>query len=326
MADNATAQSSGEQNTGAELTTQQSAGRPARSWQIRLMGWGLIAFALLLAYLFFVVWPSGLSDTARGSDSQFIFPFGSNAEIFGQSIQLRITLDVQIILMVMIVGGLGSFIHAATSFGDYVGNEKLTTNWIWWYMLRPFIGMILAAIFYLVIRGGFLSAGTEAGKINPFGIAALAGLVGMFSKQATDKLNEIFNTLFRTAGDDKRKDNLVNPVPSVTDILPQNIESKTENVIVTVKGTGFVKGAVIRINGINRETVFVDETQLTAKLLPEDVEAEGEVKVTIFNPAPGGGVSTPIKLKIAPTSAANASGTATGGATSSTAEGGGADD
>lgn len=292
--------------------TQPKHGKPATRRQIQLLGFGLILLALLLAYLFLVFWPSGLSPTATGETVQTVM-------LLGQYVPLSITIDVRIILMVMIAGGLGSFVHVSTSFGDYVGNEKFTVNWIWWYLLRPFIGMMLAAIFYLVIRGGFMTAGADTGThLNPFGIAAMAGLVGMFSKQATDKLDEVFTTLFRTAaggGDAKRKDDLLNPVPSVTDILPQSVEPKTANLVVTVKGTGFVQGAVIRVNNINRETTFVDATHLTAKLLPEDVENEGEVEVTVFNPAPGGGVSTPIRLKIASGSAAGASGTAAGGQT-----------
>jgi hypothetical protein len=41
----------------------------------------------------------------------------------------------------------------------------------------------------------------------------LGGLVGLFSKQATDKLAEVFETLFRTEpghGDDTREDSLAN--------------------------------------------------------------------------------------------------------------------
>lgn len=74
--------------------------------------------------------------------------------------------------------------------------------------------MSLALVFYFVIRGGFLSTTGGAQDINPYGIAALAGLVGMFSKQATDKLSEVFGTLFRSApgeGDAKRQQPLTAP-------------------------------------------------------------------------------------------------------------------
>ena len=279
------------QHTGNSSEDQK---RPA-IWQIWTLGICLILMGLLLAYLFLTFWPAGLEENTKGSAEQTI-------KIMAGRIELHIALDVQLLVLVMIAGGLGSFIHTATSFGDYVGNKTMAKSWILWYILRPFIGMVLAVVFYLVVRGGFLSAGTNAGNINPFGIAALAGLVGMFSKQATDKLNEVFNTLFRTApgeGDSKRKDNLTNPMPVINDLEPKSVEVLTKNINVTIKGTGFIKGAVVRINGVNRETEFVDETKLTAKLLPDDVQEEGELELTIFNPPPGGGESTPMKLKIA---------------------------
>jgi hypothetical protein len=270
---------------------------PAKPWQITLMGFGLVIVSLSLAYLLLRLWPAGLKPEASGSELQMIYLWS------GKRLGFEVSNDVRLILLVMVAGGLGSFIHTATSFGDFVGNQTLSRSWIWWYLLRPFIGMILAVVFYLVIRGGFLSAGTEAGSVNPFGIAALAGLVGMFSKQASDKLNEVFNTLFKTApgaGDSKRKDNLTNPLPTISDIEPKSVEPLTKNLIIKVRGTGFVKGASIRVNGTNRETEFVDETQLVATLMDDDVKESGELKLTVFNPPPGGGVSVPIKLNIGP--------------------------
>jgi hypothetical protein len=278
--------------------TEQKPGKPASIRHIRLLGWGMIILSLLLLYLFIKMWPSGLDPAAKGSADQSISFLGTFFK--ERAPKIIISLDMRLVLMVMMAGGLGSFVHAATSFADYVGNERLTSNWLWFYVLRPFIGMTLAVIFYLVVRGGFLSAGNDAGKINPYGIAALACLVGMFSKQATDKLDELFTSLFRTEGDAKRKDSLLNPVPSVTDIEPQSVVPQTKELGVAVTGTGFVNGSVMRVGGINRETEFIDATKLKAELLPEDVDKEGEIEVTVFNPGPGGGVSTPIKLKVAP--------------------------
>ena len=59
-----------------------------------------------------------------------------------------------------------------------------------------------------------MSAGSNGDQVNVYGIAAIAGLVGMFSKQAADKLGEIFNNLFRTKpgeGDDMRSDKILQP-------------------------------------------------------------------------------------------------------------------
>jgi hypothetical protein len=61
----------------------------------------------------------------------------------------------------------------------------------------------------LDLRGGFLTGNTNSAtaNIDAYGVATVSGLVGLFSKQATDKLEEIFNTAFRTGsgiGDSQR--------------------------------------------------------------------------------------------------------------------------
>jgi hypothetical protein len=61
------------------------------------------------------------------------------------------------------------------------------------------------------VRGGLFAPGSYSGAVNPYGMAAVSGLVGMFSKQATDKLGELFGTMFRTATDAERTDKLSPP-------------------------------------------------------------------------------------------------------------------
>ena len=145
----------------------------------------------------FEIWPSG--DAAF--DQKPI-------TLFGENISFEVSGEARLILLVMVTGALGSYIHAATSFADFTGNRRIYTSWIWWYTLRPFIGVALALIFYFVIRGGLLSAGAGAEDVSPFGISAVAGLVGMLSKQATDKLREVFDNLFRLEKVDERIDKL----------------------------------------------------------------------------------------------------------------------
>jgi len=119
--------------------------------------------------------------------------------------------ESDLILMVITIGAIGSYAHAATSFASYVGNQRLGRSWLWWYILRPFIGSALALIFYFIVRAGFLPPGSGPENFSVFGVGALAGLTGMFSKQATDKLRELFDTLFKVAGQnggDGRKDKL----------------------------------------------------------------------------------------------------------------------
>jgi hypothetical protein len=50
-------------------------------------------------------------------------------------------------------------------------------------------------IFYVVVRGGFFSPQTTFESTSPFGFAALAALVGLFSEQAVLKLKTVAETV-----------------------------------------------------------------------------------------------------------------------------------
>lgn len=165
---------------------------PAGPIRTTLLGLYMAVMAIFLVYVVFILWP-----TADNGENVVTAGVGSIV-LLGYEITLNS--DSRLILLVLAVGGLGSYVHGATSFISYVGNRSFHASWTWWYLLRPLIGMALAVIFYFVIRGGLLGNTATADDISPYGIAAVAGLVGMFSKQATDKLEELFNNLFRTAG------------------------------------------------------------------------------------------------------------------------------
>lgn len=158
---------------------------------LSILGIGLLVFASILIYFCWVLLPN--------NDENWVYFMGYKNQIGKES---RLT------LLVVLSGALGSFIHTATSFSRYIGHDKFYKRWIWWYILRPFIGSALALIFYFVIRGG-LFAGNSSNDINFHGILAISSLVGMFSKQATDKLDELFNNLFRTENEQDNTDSLM---------------------------------------------------------------------------------------------------------------------
>jgi hypothetical protein len=108
--------------------------------------------------------------------------------------------EIDLLLLALIAGALGTFVHISRSYVDYVGNRTLRSSWCPWYLLYSFIRAALALILYIALRGGLLTASTD---VNPYEMVAIAALVGMFTKQATDKLSEIFSTLFKT---DKEKE------------------------------------------------------------------------------------------------------------------------
>jgi hypothetical protein len=225
---------------------------------------------------------SGKTDEAVCKDNEYPRPFS----LFGKS--FCPTLEVRLILLVMLVGAIGSYIHAASSFTDYLGNRTFVSSWVWWYLLRPFIGMLLALLFYFVFRGGFITAGVNSevapatAYINPFGIAAMAGLVGMFSKVAADKLSEVFLTLFRPApgqGDAKRGDKLSPPTISN---VSTNKGPESGGTSVTITGTGFGAGAKVRFGGVLAQSVSVaGPTSLVAVTPPHAAET---VTIEVVNP------------------------------------------
>jgi hypothetical protein len=93
-----------------------------------------------------------------------------------------------------------------------------------------------------------------------------------------------------------------NPVPVVTALSPATAPVGTAGLTLTVIGTGFINGSVIRWNGSNRVTTFVSPTQLTANLPAADFATAGTAAVTVFTPAPGGGTSNaqPFDITVVP--------------------------
>lgn len=106
-------------------------------------------------------------------------------------------LEIRYLLVAAVAGALGSYIHVATSFVDFAGNKKLSMSWGWWYLIRPLVGVALAELVYLCLRAGVVAGGTVE-AVSVYGVAAMSALSGLFSKQATDKLREVCDNLFRT--------------------------------------------------------------------------------------------------------------------------------
>jgi hypothetical protein len=141
----------------------------------------LVIFLITLVYVLLKIWPEK--------------PAVDSAVFFGRW-TFALPTEHRYLVIVIIAGALGSFVHLATSFADFVGNRLLKRSWMWWYMLRPFIGIALALLFYFAFRGGLMTASSSTTDLSVFGVAAMSGLAGMFSKQVTDKLREICDTAF----------------------------------------------------------------------------------------------------------------------------------
>jgi hypothetical protein len=251
-----------------------------------LLGVYMIIASGLLVYCLLVLWsPTKVADTGTVTAVLFWHKFTFSA-------------DVQLIVIVVIAAALGSNVHNAMSFIDFTGNRKLFRSWVWWYILRVFVGVSLALIFYFVIRGGFLAAGNGATDINQYGIAAVAGLVGMFSKQANDKLKELFDTMFKISKPDGREDKITEAIPQINEIIPPVVGAGAKNVSLTVKGTGFVEGSVVHIGETECHTTYVSGAELKVDIPDAEVAKLGDVRLTVTNPPSPGESSNEYKFKV----------------------------
>lgn len=242
--------------------------RPAHPLLIGITGILLAALAVLAGYLVYAVWPR----TASNGDIE------ANITLFWE-LKFDVSVEARYLLLVMASGILGSFVHAATSFADFVGNRRIQRSWLWWYALRPFIGFSLALIFYVAIRAGFFSTDADAEDLNVYGVAAIGAMTGMFSKQATDKLREMFDTLFRTAGDERRSDSLGDDErPGVTEVNPAYGPG---DVPVVIRGHGFFEGTIVKFGDVLMDEIErVSDAEIRGRV-PLGV---GVVDVTVTNP------------------------------------------
>lgn len=92
-----------------------------------------------------------------------------------------------------------------------------------------------------------------------------------------------------------------NPLPVASSLNPATAGGGGSAFTLTVTGAGFVNGATVRWNGNNRTTNFVSATQLTAQIPASDLLTLGSALVTVFNPAPGGGVSNALSFNVTAT-------------------------
>src|SRR5262249_6764204 len=88
------------------------------------------------------------------------------------------------------------------------------------------------------------------------------------------------------------------PLPATTSIAPSVRAAGDPQFTMTVNGSGFSTCSIVRIDGSDRATTFVNAGQITAVITALD-QASGATKtITVFTPAPGGGTSNGQTLTI----------------------------
>jgi len=93
---------------------------------------------------------------------------------------------------------------------------------------------------------------------------------------------------------------VTNPVPVIITLSPSSATAGNQTFTVTVTGQGFVNGSVLEWNGSPRTATVLSSSQLSATITAEDIASAVDVNITVFNPLPGGGRSTPVAFRVTP--------------------------
>jgi hypothetical protein len=192
-----------------------------------------------------------------------------------------------LLIFVFGMGALGAYLQSAMSFVTYVGNRQFLSSWLLWYLFRPWLGGILAVLFFFVIGAGFV-VGQSVTQI--FSVAAISGLVGLFSAQATLKLKELVETIFTTRSD-PRSDRLrtagqaQSSAPTIASISPLTIPRGASPVpLLSIAGSNFVNGCKVRVSNSERMITSFSPDKVTVSLVPADIASATTLKIVVVNP------------------------------------------
>jgi hypothetical protein len=224
--------------------------------------------------------------------------------------------EQRLLLIVVLSGALGGMLHAARSLVWYVGNRTLKRSWLPYYLSLPLAGGVMALAFYVVLRGGLFSPSSSIRETSPFGFAAMAFLVGMFSPQAALKLKQVAGTLLaepgagedatpQAAGGTPAERSLpaaatIGAAPQIAGLEPPTVIVGKPDQVVTIMGSGFVPESQVRIGSsmARPPTGAKTATTLQVLLAPEDLQSAGSIEIRVINPPASGGESSPMALAV----------------------------
>jgi hypothetical protein len=93
-----------------------------------------------------------------------------------------------------------------------------------------------------------------------------------------------------------------NPVPILSSITPSEKVTHMPSFTLTATGTDFVDCSRIFFNNQEKATTFINSTELTCEIRPNDILSYTTIGVNVWveNPEPGGGISQSLQFTIKP--------------------------
>ena len=173
---------------------------PMGAAQRGIIGGSLVFVTGLIMTQLLAIWPAVVvATTPRVGEATLPDP-ATTPLLFGLA-HMAFDHQVVLILMVLMIGALGALVGSSRRFLYFATRDELTKRDEWSYLIRPLQGAALALIVYFTLRGGYLGQDQSA-PVNPYGVAALSALVGLFTRHAVSKLTDVFDTLFGKPNED----------------------------------------------------------------------------------------------------------------------------
>ncbi|MBW7991244.1 MAG: hypothetical protein FVQ84_14700 [Planctomycetes bacterium] len=177
-----------------DKNSRRSGSPPMGSMGSSLLAVYLILLSIILLVAIVQCWPS--SAVSKGS-IRSLLPTRFLCWTFSLSNEGRL------LLIVVLAGALGGQVRSLRSLAWYTGNKELKKSWLLQYVLSPFVGATLAIVTYFVIRGGFVSAGSNIQQSSVYVYAGIASIVGIASEPVALKLKQVAESLFTKPGEGK---------------------------------------------------------------------------------------------------------------------------
>ena len=260
--------------TGNELT------REGKIWGAIL----IIIFTLLPVVFIVAIWPDRLP--AVGEHSGLIYQWHwFNVQLADHlpTTGPYMSLNSIIFLLVALAGFLGSMIHIATSFTNFIGAEQFKKSWIPWYFVKPFTATGVALILYFVLRAGLLNLG-DSNQVNLYGLVTLSALAGLFTDKATIKLEEVFTVIFKPkdARPDKLEKDKVNV--AVSGIAPRELVINQQNQLLISGGDTGTQLLKLKINHVDIPDFTIRPNGISfSYALPEELNGLQNIPLQIFD-------------------------------------------
>jgi hypothetical protein len=216
----------------------------------------------------------------RGNLSDSLFKVYTQTQFKNSCCKNTIKLNTLLLILVAVAGFLGTMIHTASSFTNYVGSEKFKKSWRLWYIVKPWTGAGLAVIIYFIFRAGLLNF-NDTSNINLYGLITLAALAGLFTDKATIKLEEIFAVIFNPKDTRPDKINKDEVNVRITGIKPESLLGNIDNELI-ISGEGLDRSKfLIKIDDeeIKNPVIKGDSISFTYKLPEEPNKKEFMLKL-----------------------------------------------